>query len=166
MVKVELKHPDLWLILLNVVAQFDADIQSDELMVTVKPYAGAEVHEQANLLSEFRDEICPEIIQEASEIARYLEGQTKEQGNIDPRLKVKLMWNSIAKTEVSIDELVKSYEDIAIAVDNFWHSIGEAMGPVCYEGFRLKEVLKKYNKSSDWVDRCIKYYEDHVEKIV
>ena len=54
------------------------------------------------------------------------------------------------------DEPVPGYWD---AWDNFYHQIGEAMGPVCYAGYRLKKKFIEAGQYADWVDECIDYYE-------
>lgn len=161
MVKVELNHPEQWIKLFDIISSLTADVQNEELMTMVKPYASAEVHEQARLLNRLRDEICPEVVQEASEIVAFLK-DNEQKFMSDPAENIYHTWDSYA-TEVipQFDDMIKNNVELATAVSNFWNSIGEAMGSVCYEGFKLKEVLKKYNKSSNWVDKCIKYYEDN-----
>lgn len=161
MVKIELNHPEQWLHLFNTIAQFNADVQNEELMVVVKPYAGAEVNEQAHWLNNLRDEICPEIIQDASEIAMFLKDNEQE-FMPDPTESMSLAWDGYATDAIpQFEGEIKNNKELAAAVGNFWNNIGEAMGPVCYAGFKLKEVLAKAALSSDWVDKCIKYYEDN-----
>ena len=58
------------------------------------------------------------------------------------------------------DEPVPGYWD---AWDNFYHQIGEAMGPVCYAGHVLKRKFSEAGQYYDWVDECIDYYEEHWE---
>lgn len=54
------------------------------------------------------------------------------------------------------DEPCPGYWD---AWDNFLHQIGEAMGPVCYAGYKLKMKFIEAGQYADWVDECIDYYE-------
>ena len=54
------------------------------------------------------------------------------------------------------DEPVLGYWD---AWDNFYNQIGEAMGPVCYAGYKLKMKFIEAGQYPDWVDECIDYYE-------
>lgn len=54
------------------------------------------------------------------------------------------------------DEPVPDYWD---AWDNFYHQIGEAMGPVCYAGYKLKQKFAEADQYNCWVDECIDYYE-------
>lgn len=54
------------------------------------------------------------------------------------------------------DEPCPGYWD---AWDNFYHQIGEAMGPVCYAGYKLKQKFIEAGQYADWVDECIDYYE-------
>lgn len=58
------------------------------------------------------------------------------------------------------DEPVPGYWD---AWDNFLHQIGEAMGPVCYAGYKLKMKFIEAGQYADWVDECIDYYEKNWE---
>lgn len=58
------------------------------------------------------------------------------------------------------DEPVPEYWD---AWDNFYHQIGEAMGPVCYAGYKLKMKFIEAGQYADWVDECIDYYEKNWE---
>ena len=58
------------------------------------------------------------------------------------------------------DEPVPGYFD---AWDNFYHQIGEAMGPVCYAGYKLKMKFIEAGQYADWVDECIDYYEKNWE---
>lgn len=161
MVKIELNHPEQWIKLFDTITLFTADIQNEELMVVVEPNAGAEVNEQAALFNRLRDEICPEIIQEASEIAKFLK-DNEQRFMPDPAENMYHTWDTFAKEAVpQFDEEIKYNKDLAGAVSNFWNSIGEAMGPVCYEGFKLKEALVRAVLPKDWVDKCIKYYEDN-----
>lgn len=59
------------------------------------------------------------------------------------------------------DKIIRDNCELARAVVNFWNNIGEAMGPVCYTGFQLKEALDKATLPNDWVDECIRYYKDN-----
>lgn len=54
------------------------------------------------------------------------------------------------------DEPVPGYWD---AWDNFMNQIGEAMGPICYAGYKLKMKFIEAGYYADWVDECIDYYE-------
>lgn len=58
------------------------------------------------------------------------------------------------------DEPVPGYWD---AWDNFLHQIGEAMGLVCYAGYKLKMKFIEAGQYADWVDECIDYYEKNWE---
>lgn len=58
------------------------------------------------------------------------------------------------------DEPCPGYWD---AWDNFYHQIGEAMGPVCYAGYKLKMKFIEAGQYADWVDACIDYYEKNWE---
>lgn len=97
--------------------------------------------------------------------------QHEEKTPVDPKKQMCIAWNYIfdaAKFGFSAwdmherhgDEPCPGYWD---AWDNFYHQIGEAMGPVCYAGYKLKMKFIEAGQYSDWVDECIDYYEKNWE---
>ena len=51
------------------------------------------------------------------------------------------------------------------ARDNFFAQIGEALGPVCYAAWKFKQSFEK-STNTDWIDKCIKYYEKYSEELI
>lgn len=98
-----------------------------------------------------------EMVNFASEFKHQLK-------NTDPKDQMANHWDDlfIGITGACLDQMIKDNTYFAGLISNFYSSIGEAMGPVSYTGFELRQWFKEnmpdYISYQNWVDECIKLY--------
>ena len=99
-------------------------------------------------------------------LKEQMDKQVKQFIAPDPKHDMILQWDMILEREcdcVSRNDYIQLHDsgEIPTRVDNFYNQIGEAMGPVCYAGYLLMQELKKEGLSTEWVSKCIEYYQDN-----
>ena len=149
--------------IVNHVCNFTADIQSDELFIGTKPYAGAEVHEQAQALITFKNCISPETLDCVSGIKEQLDNPIKA----DKYAKMREAWDNYCHKIVGDSKIPDSLES---ALSTFDCSVGCTVEEVCYAGYAvIREADSKirkvspdlYEKIQEWILTCVSYYEDN-----
>lgn len=102
-------------------------------------------------------------------LQKQLDEQVKKhkEETATPACKMRMEWDKIFDAadlgftawdihEQHGDEPVPGFWD---AWDNFYHQIGEAMGPVCYAAWTLSSKFKQAGLDTNWINTCVSYYE-------
>lgn len=116
--------------------------------------------------------VTPDYYNVGSSLQKQFDVQLNEQDTPDPRNVIQEKWCDIfdalsPQTQYTAWDMQERHGDaeqdgdMFRAWDNFFNSVGEAMGPVCFAGYELKKELKKRNFPTDWIDDCIKFYQEN-----
>jgi hypothetical protein len=121
-----------------------------------------DVVEDIKVLIRFLQRANPNYYLIGNMLDAQLNQQLEQDKQEDPKQQMIAKWNELWDEYVGVKLSDISDEGLKDNIQNFYSQIGEAMGPVCYAAF----IVRKYAASSDihkWLDKCIKYYEEHWE---
>ena len=139
---IEIKHMDTFRLIKGLLNEVNNALTAERL------------HELGKVLDQM------EKVPETDDLGYFTEGS-------DPRQKMLKKWNKCYNWYTHTDFKQLS-EPVQSAIKSFEAQIGEAMGPVCYAGWKVIDTAKAKQEPDEvitdleqYVDACIKIYEDN-----